>query len=108
MASGDFTKTEDNVVGELSMITGTMELQGGAISAGGIAPIPAKFGLASVSQVFCEIVELAATTALLARYDAATDKVMFYDGGGAGVAFPESNEDTTASIDMKITALGRK
>ena len=109
MAQGDVTIIEEEVFGTQSIVIGTIELSA-AYVAGGVAPSLAKFGLNVVNFVHFEPVELAATTALLPRYDRATDKVMMHEGDGPTTAGPlaESDEALTSADDLRFMAVGRK
>jgi len=107
MAQGDLTEILRDVHGTKVVIIGTMELSG-AYSAGGIVPSVAKFGLSRVDFVHFEPIELAATTALLPRYDRATDKVMIHEGDGPTTAGPlaETDEALTSADDLRYMAVG--
>jgi len=111
MAAGDITIIEEEVFGSQSIIIGTMELEASAISAGGVAPATAKFGLTTVNFCHFEPIEMASgTDALLPRYDRVTDKVMIHEGDGPTTAGPlaESNEDTSSATPLRFMAVGRK
>lgn len=109
MAQGDVTILDDEVVGPFNVIRGTVELSS-TYPSGGVALGTAKFGLVEVYHVTMEPVELAATTALIPRYDAATDKIMLHEGDGPTTAGPlaETDEDVTSSGDVKFMAWGKK
>lgn len=109
MAQGDVTILDDTIVGEYNVVRGTVELSS-TYPAGGIALGTAKFGLVDVHHVMMEPVELAATTALIPRYDAATDKIMLHEGDGPTTAGPlaETDEDVTSSANIKFMAWGKK
>jgi len=109
MAAGDITVIKKDVHGTDVIVTGTIEMTAGEHPAGGLALNPAKFGLTTVNFVSFETVELAATTALLARYDRATDKVTLHEGDGPTTAGPlaESDEDTTAATEIRFRAEGK-
>lgn len=108
MAQGAVTFISKDVFGTLTVHIGTVELSA-AYTAGGIVPSAAKFGLSEVYHVSFEPVELAATTALIPRYDAETDKVMLHEGDGPDTAGPlaQTDEALTASGDLKFMAFGR-
>jgi len=108
MAQGDVTIIAEDVFGTRNVVIGEIELSA-AYPSGGVAPSVAKFGLSQVDFVEFEPVELAATTALLARYDRATDKVMLHEGD-AGTAGPlaQTDEALTNATDLRFLAYGRK
>ncbi len=110
MAAGDITVLSEDRQGTRNIVYGTIEMTAGAHPAGGLALNPAKFGLTDVEFVSFETVELAATTALVARYDRATDKVTLHEGDGPTTAGPlaESDEDTSAATEIRFKAEGRK
>ena len=109
MAAGDITIIKKDVHGTDVVVTGTVELAAVAHPAGGLALNPAKFGLSTVNFVSFETVELASTTALIARYDRATDKVTLHEGDGPTTAGPlaESDEDTVAATECRFRAEGK-
>jgi hypothetical protein len=109
MAAGDITVLSKDVQGTQCIVYGTIEMTAGTHPAGGLALNPAKFGLSAVDFVSFETVELAATTALVARYDRATDKVTLHEGDGPTTAGPlaETNEDTTAATEIRFKAEGQ-
>lgn len=109
MAQGDVTVIAEEVFGTRNIVIGTVELSS-TYPSGGVAVGTAKFGLTTVDAVFMEPVELAATTALVPRYDAATDKIMLHEGDGPTTAGPlaETDENVTSSGDIKFMAVGRK
>jgi len=92
-----------------TVVIGTIEPAAVAHTAGGYALNPAKFGLTTVNFVDFEPCELAATTALIPRYDRASDKFTLHQGDGPATAGPlaESDEDTIAAEPIRFIAYGR-
>ena len=109
MAQGAVTVIAEDVFGTRTIVIGTIELSA-AYVAGGVAPSLAKFGLSTVDFVHLEPIELAAATALLPRYDRATDKVMIHEGDGPTTAGPlaQTDEALTSAEDLRFMAVGRK
>lgn len=109
MAIGDVTIVAEEVFGSRNVVIGTIAT-GAVYPSGGLVPSVAKFGLVEIDFVEFEPLELAATTALLPRYDRATDKVMLHEGDGPTVAGPlaETDEDLTAAGPVYFMAYGRK
>ena len=108
MAQGDVTIIEKDIFGTQVIVIGTVELSAAYVS-GGVVPSLAKFGLSTVNFVEFEPIELAATTALLPRYDRATDKIMIHEGDGPTTAGPlaETDEALTSADDLRFMAIGR-
>lgn len=109
MAIGDVTVIAEDVFGTRNIVIADVAL-GDTYPAGGVVPSVAKFGLTTVDFVHIETVELAATTALVPRYDRATDKIMLHEGDGPTTAGPlaQTDEDCTGATAMRVMAVGRK
>ena len=114
MAESDLTVVRSYHTVETDVEIGTIEgpasyAAGGFVANPGAAVASKGFGLTTVDFATFELLEQGALTALMARYDRSTGRILVYESEAIDLPFAEiTDADDISSIEIRYRAEGKR